>query len=786
MSKPIVVLMPKAEREALRECETLPSDFFSETNPHGVRLWPHDIDYSVGPSIAATIAERPGDVPVFFGFPESTSSAEIDERTAKIVEVVRSVMVHVVFLDDYSPDGGISYGHLSSFRGIIDWSKSLMQVLSVRFNGEDLHHLESVLVVVVRGQQIKISESELREFSEIIGESSEGCRRPFRSCYFLNHELSIDDGVADVFASNVWDIVVGRLLKAFVLSREQNPEDANSQRSVWMRPGIKIWKSEECIAAGVNDVCNREIDRILEEVDKRLQDKVAGGDDTKVELTPPAVGSPGGGVEEDPLIGNPGNSWSQFDPVGLVASVESSAKRAQSVAEAARKYFAWRREVCRPDQEEPRRIFSSVDNCPCAVFSRINDLTKVLGAQIGATRLVDVFHRKFGEIVKTETERREVLFRLSHPEGVAGKDDPGGMAQELDKAQRHYVGLGIGVIVVAAVVAMCGWISWQVVKMLDGSPTAALVLISSAAAGSFVAMIVHVALHGHAGEAATNAFLKGCRQLDELTVRRTNLIRELLCESVENRAKLQCRNARVRARGLLARIGDVLSRELRSSPATMSARSARRTRDMPDFMRSQRELYLAETRSSMDLPMAVTQLSVIDAMVVDPWWNTDGVHFQKLWNDFCVKYDKSHAGHFPVSIFIPQIRAFIASFVRSARYSIRMMLCEDCRKKREYGRSWHQQSSTARFYSGKATGMGVAHSMWKMIFVAHENDGVLFEEMQTCDNAVEDELFKSRLMAEFDTADMLMSYVEVPVRLGRDPEHGVLTMSCAPWGRVLE
>ena len=750
----------------LREGGALPTSFFSTENE--VSLWPHEIDYSVGPEIAKTIADRPGDVPVFFGFPASENTAEIDERTAEIVTILDSTMVHVVFLDDKDDSGKIEYGHFGSFKSIIDWSRSLLKVLKTRFVGEvNLHQMENVLVVVCRGQQIRISEEECREFTALIGENANDASsdelHPFVSCYFLNRELSIDAGAMDIYASGVWDILVGRLLKAFVLSREQHSRGTNSEKTMWMRPGIRIWKSEECFLSDAEEAIRRTTEHVLSRIDEDLRNAVTSGGDG-VLLSKPYVGCPKNAVEADSGFDYTGH-WSTFDAAALAREVENSERRKKDVARSAQSFFEWRDGQDVTADEEMRNVFLAVKDDPRQLFACSRAVDGVLGEMASPDEFALEFRKEVAEMVQAEEIRKGLISRLSD------------MAAEFKLVQDHYVGLGKGLFVFAAVTAMCGVTLWQVITLLGGSLLTVLPLLSACAFGALAAALAIVVIHYQAGYSAAEAYVATCRDLDEVSARRHNKARDILCSSVFKSRMTRRRNARLKIHDLLARIRDTLVRELAYRPAIAAEQVARHERTLTTFARRQRRDYLSCTAQNIKTSAAQIRTADQEESLLDRWKMGEDSFFG-LWLRFCEGNDVCNAGHLPVSVFIPRMRTYMSSFVKRARALVRTAVDELCAEEKRRGvKEWIVNSDKILLYSGKAQVNNRATVLKRQVFIAHAGDLAFFNDVRTAgDQTVSSEFHMSAWLTGVEGSPLALAIHEVPVALACDPGTGVLTL----------
>lgn len=785
MSKPIVVLLPGRERAELREGGALPPSFFDKGR--GVLLWPHDMNYEAGLEIAGTIGSRPGDVPVFFGFPRSGTPSEIKERTAEIVSVLNATMVHVVFLGDDGGAGGtgkecgkggesgggrkgIEYGRFHSFQALIDWCRALTKVLRTRFINEvNLHDLDSVLIVVCKGQQLQVTKRECEDFESLVGENPNGAPpdslHPFRSCYFLNHELSVDGG--DIFASSVWDIIVGRLLRAFVLSREQDASHA-----MWMRPGIRIWKAEECHWDVAENTANRISDAILSKIRKGLEDAVVKPDGPSV-LSEPYARHPPDAVRADPDLGLD-DDWSRFDPYALAGRAVKSDRRREQLGMSVKSYVEWRRgNELRGEDGEAERIFESVHDNPRQLFARSREIDDALRASAADGAEPANFRTLVGKMAETESRRRNLVAEVA------------GMAKEMKLAQSHYLGKGGALFIVAAVTALSGVVLWQVVTLLGGSLAAVLWLVAASALGSLAAAVAIVATHSQAGSGAAEAYAEKCRELDATSAQRFNDAREILCEAVGRRLLTRRRNARLVTSDLLERIKSVLLRELGYESSRVSKKAvAQRLTGLKEFERTQRAEYLAATRGGVQGSVAALRSGEVETAMLAKWNEENGgdLSFFRFWQTFCEDFDRANAGHLPVSELIPRLRTFMSGFANEARSTVNRKLDESCAgEKADAVREWVRTSASAGFYSARAAVNPRAVEHKRQVFVAKEERPNFFATVRASDATGSSEFFESGLLAGAD-APLAFAIHEVSVRLGCDAESGVLSIGQADSG----
>ena len=531
-----------------------------------------------------------------------------------------------------------------------------------------------------------------------------------------------------------------------------------------MRPGIRIWKSEECFFGGAEESISRTSEKVLSRMCKELRDAAVSGGDSHV-LSAPCPGYPKDAVEPEVDLDYKGQ-WSLFKASKLAHDVEVSERREQSVGKAARSYFEWRQNNEKPDNGEIHRVFEGVKAAPRQLFAYSKVLDEALKVEKGVTAASDKFRELVGEMAKTEEQRKGLVADL------------GKMAKDMSLAQAHYVGIGKGLFVFAAVTAMCGVTLWQVVTLMGGSLFTVLLLLAASAVGALAAVVTVVATHYHFGYAAAEAFVATCRNLDEVSAKRLNQAREILCESVYNRLEAQRRNLRLRTHDLLARIRDVLVRELQYRPATASDAIARHENSVRDFERRQRAEYRLKTSQSIVPSATSIRTDDIEEALLNLWKGDGDLSFFGEWNRFCTEYDSQSVGHLPVSVFIPRVRRFMAQFVHEVRRRVRVAADDVCFAEVKNGlKDWLAHSQGTLFYSGKAAVNTRAVMMKRQVFVAGRKDGRLFNAICAAgDKTVGSEFHASEDMLCAEGALLAFAIHEVDVELYRNEDAGLLAL----------
>ena len=241
--RPIVVFMQEDKREALRKVGGLPDDWITAFDDNGflttsaegrpaILFWPHKISYKKGPEAVNT--DKPFDVAAYLG---ATAAEEGEEKRRHEREVYsafcNTVAVHIVFLEPEKKGDVSKYLQLHSFGELAEWGRSFKMALDQRFPKRT--NAKHILVVVVSGEQIKTSREEILNFKSMLNDSG------FSRFYLLDHDLGRGKSGKNFHATDVWSIMLERLLLFFVLTEESGADlDSNCKAK------SLIWQAFEC------------------------------------------------------------------------------------------------------------------------------------------------------------------------------------------------------------------------------------------------------------------------------------------------------------------------------------------------------------------------------------------------------------------------------------------------------------------------------------------------------------------------------------------------------------
>lgn len=653
MPTSFIIFAPEQERKRLRDNGVLPPGFFGDIDHHiedgaPFCFWPYELNYAAGDELAASVREHPVHVPEFFGM---KASADVEARnlaTDRVVKVLKSVSVHIVFLDDDINNGREDYVSFRSFAELTRWSANLNEVLRVAFaRNHMLSAPESVLVLIARSASIKVSREELAAFSSQIGEG-----RTFTSCYFLDHHLAIGGGRDFAPSRDVWDLMVARLLHAFYLSC-----DGRSERVIgefWTIPGIKVWRASECVFS-VDDKTSETTRRWIRSwVYDNLCNRLADGDAPKGVLgameSPEMPGDDQDGGN-DTLGFSENDYWLRVDPAQYKRRLEDPRRVGNALRVMAR-YLA---------QEHDRLRTNSGDGAAPEIFGNVH---QDAGYVQPSRKAIDSEIRlRLDELQECdpETEWKRVTSLNGRRQKMMDDLNSG---DEFSVIKRHYIGWKLGFAVLVSVVSGYGVFAYLLLSKVLGAGVFYSILAGlSISIGAFAMLTKILIAHNRAGQRAVRAMSGYCREIDRITKERDGYIRSSVYKGMRRHMLFNQLACGSRVKSLLERLFTMLETELQGSDTVAGARD-------PSVSVSESELRVRFKKSSRhDVTFvpgkSVFEKSKIDKIVEDMWNGRSlGHDFSRLWKDLC-KNDSRTAGHFPAAAFIPALRRYSSEIVDS-------------------------------------------------------------------------------------------------------------------------
>ena len=782
----LVVVAPEAERELLRKCGVVPSGFFQELGDEVedgdlIYLWPHDIDYSACCDVVNQANSVPVDFPAFFGLGKSSDDAERRAKERKIIGLLDQTLVHIVFLDKQKTRGG--YAEFSSFDEIAKWGANLKQAIRIRFPNEKmLETTDRVLIIVSNGQQVSISPDEVTSFEACIGKD-----KVFTSCYFLDYNLHIGEGKL-VHSAEVWDIVVGRLLLAFLLTKSEN-ENAHGCFST---PGLKIWRAADC-AAGVSVGTEKEIiENALSSALEKLHNGLAFNDN-KPNLF--CANSPEGeslkreldenfplnfGAEE--WRSEPPQGWSDFNAKNCLNKTrdDDGSRWGKVFASLKAKFPEWKnKHVFTQASVEVKDVYRNIHLSPSALLESVRTL---------ASRLrIDGAEKESGadwsNLANAEAKRKESITELSEN------------TVEFEKAQAHYVGILAGIITFVAVSLALGWVGYRVVMLaapLLGTTgweiPMSIATFVFLALGSFAAMMTMMICHHSAGTRAMKEIIRESENADEMMKRRDACARELVANSISGHGIDILRACRFRVWALLSRLQSMLLTEVEPqtslSDIDFGDEEAKSEGESVSEMerRKVRAGFLKDTRRVFG-PYHLTQndnFAQRIANMVGEWWTT---RFIDCWRNLSL-LDSQDAGYYPARKVVQTIRNFVSQFVDAARLEICREIVQDNNHVIRTGLvDWFEticQEPVYYYSSAAVTGLHVTERATARPVAFFSNDPMAVDIDALTRTAGEYRTifgpFRTILHPKLcQTLQLAIVYQEFNVQLMSDPDTGLLT-----------
>ena len=692
MPKPIIVVLPETEREALRTAGVLPPGTFRTFGEDGgdaetegaspsVYLWPYAIDYSAGARLVERMDERPPDIPAFFGVPPGEDDAVRMENERLVARLLDGIVVHIVFLDRESSRPG--YARFGSFSELTSWSRAFKRALRARYTNEaEFQETENVLIVVARGEQAKPTEKELDDFKANFGHG-----QAFQSCYFLDHMLQASDTRRLFHSALVWDVVVSRLLLAFLLDRERMDAEGCHIEPFWRRPGIRIWRSLECRPI-LSPAIRQKASDCLGAACERLQGQL-GGDVLSVSVPQaPSVdfGSIPTLVPAEGLQPTwrtiPSDGWSDFDKDGILSpKTEDETRWVEAFKTVGDSFSEWSKSN-RPDSgaRDVRNRFQGVHADPRRLFAERRAVFEFLERdKIETERIAgetDPLAKTWEIVTRLTKERKDIQMRLRQE------------CKDFALARNHYVGWGMGLFVVAAVSCLFSWVLIRIVAALGASPLYSLLLGGATFLGAFLACAGVLWLHGRSGKLGALACGKTSLASDKVAIERDGVVRKLVQQALAFGRQSRLRGQFFRAWALLTRTEKILLTELQPSAATVAFEEEEENGGDAEGKPDYRNLFIrltcrgiGEGDGDLNEPFN-PELSdepghggIED--VVHAWWEAsddDAIpqdvrpreSFLELWSRLC-KFDSEVAGYFPAKAFSREIAAFVADFAEAIR-----------------------------------------------------------------------------------------------------------------------
>ena len=753
---PIVVAAPSFARDRLLQKNILPEKLFRnlateslwEEHPGpAIYLWPYDIPYAESTRFLDEVTERVGDLPAFFGMDPKEAKDHQERMLSRIL--LGSIVVHILFLDnrktDTTPDQeerNETYAQFCTFEEIIKWSQNLKKVLEVRLLNNESNSTH-ILVIISANQQVIATEEELEALNGCIGESFPGSIKPFQACYFMDLNLNPGETKKIIHSKYVWDVQVSRLLLALLLSQEKmDPADEENFRGnpnpLHEIAGVKVWRAEDCVYSIDQDTAQEVLKETLECASKKLMNQTCSQqakwirleEDVRLDKTGLPVLEPNWKGDNKSVFsdwkGNAADTLSLRNCLHMMfynwsdIPVESL-KQDMLSPDHWSKSFAERKTQCLKWSQKP-------DNAPKDYTNSVKDFFSTLKSKPGIlrgfiTNMYDIMSARY-EKLKAEKEQFWPSIAALEKQRLSAMKKLDEDSKEFEKAQKYYVGRGLGLLVLVTVTAFSFWIIWRVLGLfgagfLEIFPKL-LLLSGMVFAGAVAAYLLVMILHNFTGNHAASDLVKEYDHVDQLMIERDRKVKEMFFAGVLARDVLSLQNVRFRTLLLAKRILSILETELQPKLSSLSEdRGAMKIISPkadpladPDGVRN---AFLRMTREQKGpfIPNKdkFKQDDIIESYFLEETEKQDS--FLSVWSRISY-FDAENVGYYPAKAMVSHIRDFVRLFFKHISgellksIDIRMVAGEDVKsyldqKKRDNISKDFLSASLADYYGVKTS-----------------------------------------------------------------------------------
>ena len=676
MPKPLVIVLPSADREALRNAGVLPPAWFRDAGAAGwgdggtcIHIWTEELsreldDESGAPPLPSRL----------IGLPDGARMTFETERL--VAKFFGAVVLHVVFLDGEEGDGDAG-GRPEKKPGWVGmgpvletarWARAFNRSVEYWFSEEQARDIRHMALVVARGGRDNKSVVRVCVSPEQLGSLQEEFSPSgiLRACYYVDGRLELENGNAPLHAGCLWPVLAGRLLLRFLIALSANADD-----DVFL-PGVHLWRSFEALFDYPVGEMTDMVENALVEAYRRLSEETDAADsaapplleneefrtfpEMKTALTqflqPPAMPAPS--------IGD----WHRFDAVFEAGKREDDEQRWGGLLEMARTEFgAMETDLFRRGDPalacfSPDGVFGDIPKDPRNVALQRR---RVEAGNPHPPENVAEVYRKWKGVIAAEKRRQAAKKTLRQA------------ADELSLAQAHYVTAPWGVLVAGAVSLVCGYSIFRALWSLGGNGALPVALWFSglSAAGAFAAWGVVSFLHRGAGREAADRFSNLACDVDNKMDARHAAAADTVRTAETRHRKMLRFDAWCALRRLLNRVWRILSRELQSP--TLSA--FYRTEDdgaapvatdaAATEVRTQRNRFLELTQFKESLAEETFRpgrRGHSDEVLADALENRGERSFHALWHSLCNSADRHRRGNLPAEVLVPGIRRWLGDF----------------------------------------------------------------------------------------------------------------------------
>ena len=522
--RPIVVFMPEDKREALCQGGGLPGDWITLFDDNGfltttaedrpaILFWPHKISYKKTPESAN--GETPFDVATYLG---ATAAVEGEEKRQHEREVYsafcNTIAVHIVFLEPEKEGDVSKYLQLHSFGELAEWGRSFKTAIDQRFPKRT--NANHILIVVVSGEQIQTSHEEILRFNSMLNDSG------FSRFYLLDYDLGRGMAGKNFHATDVWRIMLERLLLYFVLA-----EESGTDLDTHCKAKALIWQAFECRIPSVavrSQACLDDKDR-AELVDAMLKETVANR--LSFAEMPKFPEHPDRNADESFVYEKLKfwDGWSAYPveklftackeqqkiDIGGWGNIRSGVIKIGNLVSQCRKTLsAWLRTQVhlKPAVTAYIREIQAVmdgegnkSNSGIVVKDFKSDSADAGNETQSISETVDkILENEY----KCQNALKSLRLRDDLKTRISSRCGDETLAESVHRAQCHYVGLVEGVLCMGAISVMFGLVAWRVTMVLGCTTFFTMLLSGAFALGMFAMLFTMLSLQRRAGDRAVN------------------------------------------------------------------------------------------------------------------------------------------------------------------------------------------------------------------------------------------------------------------------------------------
>jgi len=704
---PIVVAAPSDARTRLLQKNILPPHLFRnlateslwEEHPGpAIYLWPYDIPYADSDKFKDEVTERVGDLPAFFGMDPRDAKDHQERMLSRVL--FGSIVVHILFLDNRKTDTtpgyeerNETYAQFCTFEEIVKWSRNLKKVMEVRLLNNESSSTH-ILVIVSANQQVVTTAEEIKALNECIGESSDDEIKPFRACYFMDLNLNPGDSKKIIHSKYVWDVQVCRLLLTLLLSQEKVERESDEGSKfgepdpLHTRAGVKIWRAEDCVFSIDQEYTRKTLKETLEAAAKTLQSQSADSQQQPewIKLEEDVR------LENKELLSGLEPNWGNGNKEIISGWRADAAAGSPSIPNCFRMmFYNWadipaetlKQDLLSPEhwkkgfeERRSKRLKWSLENPPkdytqsvSQFFAKLKTTPKILNDFI--IRMYNIMLKRF-EQQKSEKEQFWPEIAKLEKQRMAALKTADNDSKEFEKAQRYYVGRGLGLLMMVAVTAFCGWIIWRVFGLFGVGILKILLLSGMVFAGSVAAYILVMILHNFTGNRAANQLLKEYDSADQLMIKRDGKVKEMFFQGVLTRDVLTLQQVRFRTQLLAKRILSILETELQPELSQLAEENGPSEKvvsrvDPIEDRDGVRDAFLKMTRLQKGpfRPEKGSTKGTFDPdEIIDSYFSetsqSDDAFFA-IW-DKISSNDAKNAGYYPAKVSVSQLRTFVRRF----------------------------------------------------------------------------------------------------------------------------